>query len=503
MSQQKLRAGDVQVYRACDFLSGPVIYFFWLFGPWAFGTTQPWSIWTMNTAGFVLGLLLLPKLVIRWFRGYRPPRWESRATAMAEGPSTRIIRRLTVALAVLTVLVITWCFVSALNARATWHPTLLRFDYHGCLSWLPNSLDSSKSWSAFWMYLGMACAFWGLRDWLLGLSDVEARCASAAAARLDAVEVSQSGFLLPERLRRLLWLLAINGGFLAVEGIFQRLEGSGKLLFLLKPRVNPGAVAQFGPWAYRANAAQYFNLLWPVCVGFWWTLQRSPGAPGRGRHVLLVCASLMAACPIISSSRGGAMVTVGLLVLVLILLFAMHFFLRSRRASDRRHALAELAIFFLSALALGLGMGWKNLAPRMEEVPEGFAGREQMSALARPMAEDYPWFGTGPGTFETVFQLYRPALDTYWPAQLHNDWLETRITFGLLGSGLLILALGIVLARWFLPGGVHGGRRFVLLIWLAIAGCLVHARFDLPFQIHSIAALFLALCAILSVVSRE
>jgi O-antigen ligase len=126
-----------------------------------------------------------------------------------------------------------------------------------------------------------------------------------------------------------------------------------------------------------------------------------------------------------------------------------------------------------------------------------------MSERARPMAADYPWFGTGPGTFETVFQLYRPSLDTYWPAQLHNDWLETRITFGLLGSGLIWAALGIVLVRWFFPGGIHGGRRFMLLAWLAMAGCLLHARFDLPFQIPSIVSLFLVLCAILSVLSRR
>jgi O-antigen ligase len=32
--------------------------------------------------------------------------------------------------------------------------------------------------------------------------------------------------------------------------------------------------------------------------------------------------------------------------------------------------------------------------------------REQMYDRARPMAKDYPLFGTGPGTFEAVFQLY-------------------------------------------------------------------------------------------------
>ena len=40
-------------------------------------------------------------------------------------------------------------------------------------------------------------------------------------------------------------------------------------------------ITQFGPYAYRANASQYFNLLWPVCLGFWWTLNRSFGSQAQ------------------------------------------------------------------------------------------------------------------------------------------------------------------------------------------------------------------------------
>ncbi len=139
----------------------------------------------------------------------------------------------------------------------------------------------------------------------------------------------------------------------------------------------------------------------------------------------------------------------------------------------------------------------------MAQLNEGFDTREDMYERARPMAEDYPWFGTGPGTFEPVFQLYRKSTDTYWPAQLHNDWLETRITFGWVGSGLIALAFGVVVLRWFAPRGIHGGRRFIILIWLALAGCLAHARYDFPFQIHSIVLLFLVICAVLMNLTRR
>ena len=38
-------------------------------------------------------------------------------------------------------------------------------------------------------------------------------------------------------------------------------------------------------------------------------------------------------------------------------------------------------------------------------------------------------------------------------------------------------------------------------LWLALTGCLLHARFDFPLQIYSILFLFLLECAILSVVT--
>ena len=53
-----LRAADVQLYRFCDDLSGVLIFPMLVFGPWAFGTTEFWSVRVMNFAGYALGILL-------------------------------------------------------------------------------------------------------------------------------------------------------------------------------------------------------------------------------------------------------------------------------------------------------------------------------------------------------------------------------------------------------------------------------------------------------------
>jgi O-antigen ligase len=178
----------------------------------------------------------------------------------------------------------------------------------------------------------------------------------------------------------------------------------------------------------------------------------------------------------------------------------MNFFSSTWRLKERRSrrgAAILLGLFFAIALALGWYFGWNLLSARMADIRGGYQEREQMYEAARPMAADYPIFGTGPGTFGTVFQLYRYSYETYWPEQLHNDWLETRITFGWVGMAMILSALACVGLRWFAPGGIRGGRRFVILAWAGLAGCLLQARFDFPFQIYSILFLFLVICAML------
>src|SRR5881398_2498176 len=61
-------------YRLCDGITEVLLYFGVVFAPWAFGTTERWSIWTMNLAGYALGTLLLGKWLIRRRTGYRPMR---------------------------------------------------------------------------------------------------------------------------------------------------------------------------------------------------------------------------------------------------------------------------------------------------------------------------------------------------------------------------------------------------------------------------------------------
>ena len=509
----------VRVHQMADTISEALIYLAIVFAPWAFGSaqssvlpqiklfgcTQTWTVWTMSLTGYLLGLLLLVKISIRLLSGYQPLRWvidskKSRDEKSERGTSRECAAKIiTLGLATCTALILLYSLISVINARSTYQPEQFRFDYHDYKNWLPHSHDSRSSWQAFLNYLGLAGIFWALRDWLLGKTVTETR----AERKTDGASSGQVS-LLPARLRRLLWLLSINGSLLAVEGIAQRIGGSNKLIWLMQPRVNREAEYQFGPYAYRANAAQYFNLLWPVALGFWWTLRRSAQlvmertgrVKNRAHNFLLPGVIAMAACPIMSSSRGGAAIAIAGLAMAAVILSS---------ALRRAHGATKfgLFLFFVAILVLGFAFGWDKLGDRMKDFNRNFGERQDIYAMARPMATEHPMFGTGPGTFSVLFQFYRTSDDAYWPEQLHNDWLETRITYGWVGSLFIALAFLCVLARRFLPGGIQCGWRFTALLWLSLAGCLIHALFDFPMQMYSVLQLFIVICAILFNLSRR
>ena len=518
MARISVAAVGVQVHRVCEVLTELTIYAMVVFSPWAFGTTQAWSIWTMNALAFGLGLLLLGKLGAR------------RLSRSCSGGLR--IDGLASTTAGLMLLFLAYGLVSALNARATFRNDTLAFEYFRCIAWLPHSLDAAGSWFAFWRNLGLVCVFWAVADWLSGKTTAEL---AAERRQKKSPEQAQELSVMPARLQRLIWALSVNGSLLATEGIVQRLLQSPKLLFLVLPRMNQAAGLQFGPFAYRANAAEYFNLVWPVCLGLWCVLEMR--GQSKTRHALLVCVALMAFCPLISNSRGGALVDATMLLVAFLAICARRAMCvrsftagpgeRAPRGGTRPtgeilahcrpgahtgrflpHSWAggpnplALGVVILLTLGAGVTVGWPTLSARMSQFENGLSLRSRLYAAAKPMARDYPWFGTGPGTFETVSQLY-PRPDIFWPAQLHNDWLESRITLGWVGCGLVGVTLLLIAARGFIRGQIQVPGVFPFFIYLALGGCILHAAFDFPFQVHSIVFLADLLLAVVFVLSAR
>lgn len=351
----------------CDAATAGLLYFMVVFTPWAFGTTQPWSVAVMNVLAGAVGAVWLAKLWIRRREGYAPARWDEDAGAGAR-TATRLLAGFNLAL-------LAYVLVSALNARATYDPSAREFTWFEPVRWLPHSYDRAETWKVFLQWLGFSAVFWAARDWLLTKSGSDRREGGAPALFDTDVD-----FRMPVRLKRLLWVLVVNTALVAVVGICQRLDGTNKLLWLLEPRFNKGAVEQFGPYAYRGNAAQLFNLVWPAALALWVLHQVARGGRDRqrarwdGPHLLLLpCAMITAAAPIVSSSRGGALLAMALAAASLGLL------LFSRRTVSRGMRLLAVGSFAVAA-GLGTWLGWEALQARFLQVDP----RRELSVMAGP-----------------------------------------------------------------------------------------------------------------------
>ena len=476
-------------YRHLESVSAALLLFMTVWAPWAFGCTTYESIQVLNYAGYTLGALLLAKWIVRGRTGFPPPRWTE---------PTPVGRWLIGLLAALTVLLLAYVLAGVVNARAAAEHTKagVQFTYFDGpqLTWLPSSYDASRSLPVFRNWLAVALTFWAARDWLLGKSRHERHLKTDAPGRFP-----------PKRLRVLLWTWVLSSSALALACILQRLDGTDKLLWLLKPIGTGQPDFHFGPYTYRTNAAQYFNLVWPVALGFWWSLRAAyreqhgfQSRLGGGAHVMLLpCALLLAACPIVSTSRGGALImgtlTLGALVVLL-----------SARSAGSWVGRSALGGLFAAVFAFAWLLGGKSLSDRfIAHAMDPLNGRTEVYETAYRMLPDFTWLGSGAGTFISIYPLYRLNPESVWAAYAHNDWLEARITLGRIGLSMLVLMLLAIplIVRNSCGTGIH--REFAALTMLALGGMLVHAVFDFPFLIHSLLYQFCVLLAIVSTLGRR
>lgn len=477
-------------YKLLDHLTGGILLFQIVWAPWAFGSTTAWAVWTLNIAGYTLGVCWLAKALVR--RHAEMPK----DTSFPRGGSwaTRL-------LGALTLFFLAYVLTSALNGRARVEtvpggPMMTYSETY--IPWLPHSFDVNQTWKGFWRYLGLAATFWGGRDWLLGRSkrDRRSRRSSDEGAVLDGRSTSKLEFP-PFRFRMVLWTLILSSSVMAVVGISQRLDGSEKLLWAITPAVKQveGAKFAFGPFAYRGNGAQYFNLVWPVGLGFWWVLRekyrRQAGlnvrAGGDPSLLLIPLTCIMAAVPILAGSRGGFYILLGQLVAVLLI-----FFFQIRRISMK----VRFGITFaLSAgILLGVVTGGDTLRMRFEKKSAmDLSGREVIWNTARRMADDFPLFGSGAETFPTLNYLYRDDLKERWHGYVHDDYLELRLSMGWIGFVAVLTMLGLGLGLGLLGSGVESPGPFRAFLGVGIVGILIHARADFPMQVVGILFTFLIL----------
>ncbi|MCF6354844.1 MAG: O-antigen ligase family protein [Candidatus Polarisedimenticolaceae bacterium] len=201
--------------------------------------------------------------------------------------------------------------------------------------------------------------------------------------------------------------------------------------------------------------------------------------------LLYLFAVIMLAGTFLSSSRGG----VASLLIALILGLMLFHFARPVDVPQMRVGRVILPLVILA-------VGWFGVGGFISKLES--AGLDSDRGLIReatyPLIADYPLFGTGTGTYEWIFTLYKKnELGRSVYDHAHNDYLELLSEQGLVG--FLLLGLAILLMYWRIIKCLSLRRNAQLrgILFGVVVGTLsllIHAWVDFNFQIPANAAIF-------------
>lgn len=261
-----------------------------------------------------------------------------------------------------------------------------------------------------------------------------------------------------KHLRRILGLIVIVGGLLAISGAVMKLSGNPKLLGLIELR-EPIA---FGSFFYKNHWA-YFALLAAGCgMGLFHSVfnreRHSGHLPEKSLGLVLLVQMLLISIPL-AEARAASLVAAPI---------ALAFLISVMRPLRQRRPLAALLLGVLSLLAASGGL-YQIAKPQFErsihrsERQIEATEREDFRSVKRialyrdswQMLQARPLWGWGVGSFIHIHPIYAGdefyAKSTEFPVAYeftHSDPLQRLVEYGIAGSALLfgpclVLALGL------------------------------------------------------------
>jgi O-antigen ligase len=323
----------------------------------------------------------------------------------------------------------------------------------------------------------------------------------------------------PNRARGLVLVTILSSFGMVMLFFLQRIVGPP---FILMSQDGSQPLA-FATYRYHGNAAAYLNLCWPIsaAVAIFAAIRQSKGWP----FWFLPLAVTLIATFLNVSKAGNVLAPVGILILLLTLIpYFSREIKRSKRRIRKSRILVALVPIVILAASVPFALPWK----RWESIDIAKKGRATAYAELVKMVPDAGFTGFGPGTFSTYSLVYtnkNPSLRHLWYNMAHQDYLQTIIEWGYVGTVLWALLLFPPVIFLFKAARRNFSRRshefegyrinisdhvaaFFETIPTARDGCLgagaftavilttIHSTFDFPMQIASLQFYFLILLAL-------
>jgi O-antigen ligase len=315
------------------------------------------------------------------------------------------------------------------------------------------------------------------------------------------------GFLIVMTLRRrsqilrMIWVLVGMGVFESLYGLLQLYSGNPRILFYPKT-YNLDSVT--GTFVNRNHFSGYLEMIVPLAIGLVVSrLNIFPSSRAKLRDKalrmsekrfmvnmgLFLAVLIMGLGVLFSRSRSGVFI----FVFIFLLFFGGILLIKEKPGDQKKAIVASLQVLFTVILGISLYAGIASTLARFgmdkvlkEQRPVFWA--ETLRQFSR-----FPLFGTGLGTFASVYPGSEENGTLVHIYHAHNDYLEFLSELGVVGS---LLLFGAVFSVLFLAYRKWTKRRSSEVRSLALGGfvavfaILLHSLTDFNMQIPANLILF-------------
>lgn len=313
---------------------------------------------------------------------------------------------------------------------------------------------------------------------------------------IPAVAVAAAGFAGQRNDRNLVGLIIAIATFAAMLGIVQLGVGRVLPVYLYSVTNDDSAV---GLMANRNHHALFLSAVIPLIAVWLSTIKAEAKKLQAVTYTGLAGVAVLIPLIIAVGSRAGLVLgTVGLASAAII--YRRPPPLARRRAKiekaiDERLVIAA-AIFAL--IIFSLLSARYTAFDRMADDSLRSSDRVELIPVLFQMIKTHFPFGSGAGSFVTVFEIFEPdtmVFEKYYN-HAHNDFLELVAEHGVAGLALIVGAVTgwLYAARWILFGCDPENRREQVVL-LGVAGlailmlCAIGSAVDYPVRVPSISAL--------------
>ncbi len=300
---------------------------------------------------------------------------------------------------------------------------------------------------------------------------------------------------------RIFIVLIVMGILEAFYGLFELYNKNPRILFYEKTDYLDSVT---GTFVNRNHLSGYLEMVIPLCIGLiiarmdlgslagmrWREKLLRLSEKGLGTNILLsLGVIIMSVAVIFSKSRSG----VSLLVFAFILFFGLSMLFIRGTVHQKSWIKRFLTIVFLFILFIALYVGIEANLERFALDKILYADRPVVWANTVTIFSDYPFFGTGLGTFASIYPAYEDSKEYFRYSHAHNDYLEYLAELGVFGFIFLVGGILIMLIYSFL---VWKERRHPWVKGLALGGIvavicmLIHGVTDFNLQIPANMVLF-------------